>query len=568
MDTEAQASPIGDETQISPHERVKAWLRKSLPTFLGILAAIVFAAGLAFYLLSPMWMTHVEEPKYNPLVGEDNLLDCFIARDVSKSPNHQHYNRIEQEILNHLNQGEGDRISYVQFDSETYPSQIQPPTTSPTVLAAQRKTVARGKSSNRTDFAMLFDRLREAIARDRETNNAPSREPHADVVMILSDGVPDPRGTNWQCPSDFAQAGEMFIPAEVRKAFEALASTRYATHETTLYYLVLAGEQAGCSPQIAQEWSRALGRFGLKVVSYTELQEDPNLGPHLFAPLQRHKSIHLVPMATFLDHQEREKFDAGYRFYAQYRAFSHLADEPVTIRLARLLDAKETQLATLFVLNDPRASTSDPQSRLRIPVQSPEAGKLRGPVETATAFFEFDRSEYENAQISPDQEYKIQLLAETADVRVAPLCLITSGSAQKKAAVRTRLAVLRNASLAIICSYLVLLVVFVLGEARLGARLRPWGDRILIEPMKTWAVAFAILLVMLALGWAYQGSLRNTAFLVFLALAAWAIAKVCGRALGVPKQPHLLLHGWNLTGEFFLLPLAAAIAAEILAKSH
>jgi hypothetical protein len=503
------------------------------------------------------------------LVGADNLLDCFIVRDVSKSPNSSRYDTFQREILSYLRTKKGDRISYAQFAGDTFPRDIQPPSQNLKAIDEAIKGLSKREASSKTDFALLFNRLRDTIARDRNANVAVNREPHSDVVIILSDGVPDAQGRNWNCPSEVEEAGEKFIPQDVRDAYESLVSSKYATNEPLLVYLILAGEKAGCSPRILQEWQVALGPLGLHVVPYAELPNDPNLGPILFSSVDRQACIYLMPAAKSLRDEERMKFDRGETFSIQYSAFSRLSQGSVKARYAKLIDHSGKEVATLFALNDPLASTSDPQSRVRITVDGPsDEDEIRGPAETATAFFRFDAQDFKNAIISPKEIYTLRLIPEPLAIGEIgyDVLLDTSSSAKRKEVLEARLTWMIIVSGVLVLIYLICLFGFHFWGGALTERLQERIHKIIVAPVRLWVMAGIVLLVVFAVGWTVMGrSLVAAGFLV-PAMLLWGLLKIRQRSLP-SHEPSLLLEGCILAGEFLLLPAAAAIAAEILVKT-
>src|SRR5262249_42205444 len=148
-------------------------------------------------------------------------------------------------------------------------------------------------------------------------------------------------------------------------------------------------------------WKLDLGLLGLNVVSFEEFQRDPNLGPILFHLDKRPKALYMLPTTTSLPSEERERLDRGETFSAQFLVFSNMSQGASVGNRAELLDEKEEKkLADLAVSGDPKVGTRDPESALRMYVEPPEAGAVRGPAQTVTAFFRFDGQAFSRSRVS------------------------------------------------------------------------------------------------------------------------------------------------------------------------
>jgi len=527
--------------------------RKYLPGVCGAAVALCLSA----YLLLPLF----QSPKA-PGTGSGGQasynLDCFLMRDSSGSADLLHYGSIEQEILSHLSTKGGDRISYAVFGSGTVPEEVEPPSADQTSIRAQRQLASEEahRISGTTDFALLFDRLRDAIRVDRQRQKATKREPHADAVIILSDGIPDLTPDNQRCP----RPGEELIPDDIVDSYKALMNSLYATQEAIYVRLILVGTPSLCGPRIKEEWERRLGPEGLEVISYSEIDSVPHLGEKLLRPLRRHPRV-LLRIGSLKD-QERRKLDRGDKFSVQFSAQSFLKGGTVRIESAALVGEEGRQLP-LHALKNSRVSSTDSRHFPVILVPSPAAEMLWGePVDQEELYLQPDHA---SADFEPIESETYQLLVKASvleqpepglpvpSVESDPIEIRPCNKAEQKKLVRERLKLPGMLSLA-------LAGFFSLGAlawfaTRKTSRLHAFLEGVFILPYRRWVWVFFFLLIPVSLG--FLGLGKTWLFSVLLVLGY--LLFLLERSKRSPAA-HL---AFRLI-EFIALPLITEVAAQYL----
>jgi len=525
-----------------------AAFRKHLP---GVCGAIV-ALCLSAYLLFPLFQEGNSDA-VKGRVEESYNLDGFLVRDASGSVNPQNYGRIEQEILSHLSARDGDRISYTVFGSDTIPEEILPPSADENSIAAQRQIASQDahKVSGTTDFERLFDRLREAIRKDREQQKATKREPHADAIIILSDGVPDLTPDNQPCPIP----NQEFISDPIVEAYDALINNSYATHEAIYARLILVGAPPLCGPRIKEEWERRLGPMGLEVLSYSEIGSD--LQDKLLRPLRRHPRI-LFRIGEIKD-QERRKLDQGERFSVQFSARSFLKGGKVRIESAMLVDEKSRELP-LHALRNSQISPTEWKHHPEFVVQSPTPGKLLGPPLAQEEFYLKSDSSFLPLE---SERYRLQVKAYVLEqpmpgrtipsVEIDPVEVLPCTKAEQKREVRSRMRIPGILSLALAgCFGLGALAWYAAGRV---PRIQAALGGFFVVPYKRWIWLFLFLLIPVSLGFLALGKVWVFSGLLVLGYLLFQLE-------GSKRSPSARLL-FRLV-EFAALPLITEVAAQYL----
>jgi len=469
------------------------------------------AAGLLLFLIWP-YFTIKSKGLKRAAQREDYLLDCFIVRDASMShrpESQKDYDNIEAEILQHLSTDDGDRISYSLFGGETVPEEGIPlPAPSKAEIEAQIKVTQNKLIFKKTDFEMLFDRLRETIYRDRESQAATKRDPHADAIVILTDGIHDPtESDSKRCPTD----DEDYIPDEVVRAFDALIKTNYKTHEAIYVRLVLVGTPA-CPSDIKGEWERRLGPKGLEVLSYAELSNAPNLGQALLKPLRRHARV--VLQLDPLKDEERRRLDNGDKFKIEYGVQSFLRGGEFRIDSAVLVNDEDNELK-LQALRNSSVFSTDADHNPIISAPSPASQRLLGKLKRGEDFYlEPASASAARRFLSESEVYSLQLSISALEKPAPGLSPVSieydslkigpCDRAHRKSQVRERLKLPGALSLILACLFLsgssawwaTLKSPDATRRQRLNARL----ERLFVRPYKRWTGAFLILLVPMTVG--------------------------------------------------------------------
>lgn len=524
--------------------------RRHLPGIFGL----VLSAGFCVYLLLPLFQAPDAPAAGETEVKESYNLDCFLVRDASGSVDPRHYTvleELEEEILGRLSTKDGDRISYAMFGGDVVPGGVQPPSSDEAGIAAQRQLAEREARNvaGTTDFERLFDRLRDAIREDRLRQKATKREPHADAVIILSDGVPDLTPDLEPC---LASDREL-ISDEIVSSYDALINSFYATQEAIYVRLILVGAPPECGPKIQQQWERRLGPMGLEVLSYSEIGIS-GVGESLLRALRRHPRI-LLRIENLQD-QERSQLDRGERFSAQFTARSFLAGGTLRIESASLV-GKGNRALRLHALKNSRVSATEDGHNPVFPIPSPEPGKLLGaPVDREEFYLEAESS------FVPLESETYRLLVKASvleqpgpSVEVDPVEVPPCHKAGQKSQVRERLKgpVFLSAALA---------SAFVLGVlawfvSRKGTRFQGWLEGIFVLPYQRWLYLF--LLVFLPVFVGIVGLQRPWPIACCVVLV---LSFVLFLLEGFRQSPSALLIFRVV--EFAALPLVAEVAAQYL----
>lgn len=388
---------------------------------IAVLALALLPSLFLFYPFLHSWYRATSDatslpPTIPDPLAEDLLLDAFIVRDASMSPDNTDYAKIENELLKRLSTKEGDRISYSVFGTDTFPPIIPAPSDRTEEVDAQRSATVN-VSFKTTNFANLFDKLLSAVRDDRVAQKETRRAPHADAIFIISDGVPDLSEGALHCP----RPEELFIPSEVVDKFDALIHQRYATQEEIYVRLILGGNKnEGCASTIEQAWLNALGKVSgpvnFRVLSLPDLTPNGKLSEgdldralekklekDLLQPLRRQPRIVLYLMP--FQEVERVKLDTGEVFSIQYAVQSFLRGGTLRVPFGNLEETKSVttkgkdevaivEVARLHTLYDPNISATLPKSQPEIEVPSPPSGKLWGPVKKGSIYMKLEHPNY------------------------------------------------------------------------------------------------------------------------------------------------------------------------------
>ncbi len=356
------------------------WLQSLRRVYIRALLVLIFLST-SVYLLSPVALSGSQPPEMlgirDPETNlHDNLLDCFLLRDDSASPSTLAYDGLEQAVFSQLSltgdDSNSDRFSYASFGSETRPRLIPRPSPERKSLLAYRGTLGKYPRFRTTDFALLFREISSAIRRDREAHAASQRAPHADSVIIVSDGVPDLSGSDRECPSTERE----FISDDIIEKFDALIHGYYPTQEPIYVRLILAGIAAGCDYDIKGEWERRLaGRAGpgvFEVIAYPG-RSGSGGGPAADLLPLRHQPRMVLTLAP-PKNKQRRNLDSGEVFSVQYSARSYRGDFTAIVEAGSIFDGLGQEVASLQVMNDPEKLPGDSDSQVVISTKAPLAG--------------------------------------------------------------------------------------------------------------------------------------------------------------------------------------------------
>lgn len=482
-----------------------------LPVLAEILAFVLMLGILSAYLFWP-WIKDIQNSRALETSAEDYRIDAFILRDASKSPKADAYDHAERQILDYLKVSYGDRISYAFFGTDVLPKPIPVPSSDSESIRAQRQMAGIKKQIyDTTNFSHLFDEIKKTISKDRQAQVAARRKSHVDVVIILSDGVPDLSSNNMSCPVP----GEKFIPDDVVNSFENLMEGPYATHERIYVRLVLiGGKLQRCISDIQGEWESALGARGLEVESYSKIKN--NFGDNLLKRFKRH--THIAFKLRPLEDAQRRLLDQGKRFSVAYSARSVGEGGELRVLSGTLMDDQMREIELNAFRNGTIKSTN-PEHFPLIRVPSPDKGEAFGkPIHSDGDFvyLEPDASENTAGFLSEQSTYTLKLrvvvasssnaqgLTPVVDPDPYTLRIEPCNQAQKRRRGRFRLQPLFLGAIMLSGIFLIGSIVWFStkgapGGTRLG-RLNGALERTVVLPYKRWFEALIILLILMALG--------------------------------------------------------------------
>ena len=208
--------PDADAAQLN----VRRWVRR--------VASVAVLAGVTccalYFLFWPLCPENTQAakkylpPERSPSpTADDPRLDVYLTTDASGSTRKNAYRALEAAILKHdaIKLGAKDRISYSLFGAGTWPSTIAAASGDLSAWEGSRNMNPPGGFTDLTNFVTLFRNIRDAIKRERKENARTGITKHTDLVIVISDGVPDVEGHHRRCPA-MSDDAESFIPQAVR----------------------------------------------------------------------------------------------------------------------------------------------------------------------------------------------------------------------------------------------------------------------------------------------------------------------------------------------------------------
>jgi len=542
-----------------------------VPPLIEGLAFLLIVGILGTYLFWP-WIKDIQSARVLEPSDEDYRIDCFVLRDASKSPKPGAYDLAERQILDYLNVRYGDRISYAFFGTDVLPNPIPAPSSNSESIEAQRQVAGNKKQIyDTTNFSHLFDELKNTIKNDRQAQVATRRKAHVDVIIILSDGVPDLSPGKMSCPVP----GQKFIPDDVITSFNQLLTGGYATRERIYVRLVLiGGDLQYCISDIQGEWDRALGSMGLKVISYPEVGKG-NLGDTLLKPFKRHS--HIALKLRSLEDDQRQLLDQGKRFSVAYSARSVGEGGQLRILSGTLVDAQQREIELNAFKNYTIKSTNlEHFPSIRVP--SPDSGEALGKTVRSDGDFiylEPDASENSSGFLSEQSTYTLKLkvvveshpnsqrLTPIVDPDPPALRIGPCNLAEKRQLGRGRLQPLFLSSIILSGIFLTGSLAWFTtkgasGKARLG-RLNGALERSIVIPYKRWFEALIILFTLMTLGVSF---LEEPLLLMVCVMIIISSALFLLSSLSKSKTANMLVR----LAEFIILPLIINGAAHYIFK--
>jgi hypothetical protein len=301
---------------------------------------LAIMAGLVLYLFGP-WFEGPPSHFSDDLPVERRQVHLYLAFDQSRSVDTSRYKEAEINLIKLLSPDHDnrDRLSCVGFAATTNPQRV--PMASPEWKCDEKEDLSATTEnySQSTRFDELFQQVHHTLDDERTDNYQKGLVPQRDLIVIVSDGIPDSERQSHFCPAEF----DVFIPDAITRSLRVLVRDNYSQHEDISVMLLLLGnKRPGCVDHIATRWRRATGDLGLEVEPYSA-----DALKYLAGKLGRAKTLFIEPSDP-LDEGERSKLDRKETFLARFRTRAEFGAVAATITSARLADCvegKDQQLA-------------------------------------------------------------------------------------------------------------------------------------------------------------------------------------------------------------------------------
>ncbi len=405
-------------------EELRRLVKELRPVLLSLFCVAVVGAAVwtVHYLFEPIepwgrWASGAESdpaasrPAPSAPEGEGHT-DLYMARDASGSLNMQEFDRIERELLEAFRVPAGDGLSYCRFGLATAPPSIQPASSNVAAVIGGISSIVTTNITTRTDFAHLFDWLYNSISNEKPSVDKADDALHPDVILVISDGVPDTEGHQRRCPDEFDKAKAPFISDDIRRSFEMLVTADFAKANRVLPFLVLGGHSS-CRADIEARWRAALGGLGLTVIPYTEPREvwrAVQERTQQAAGIDRIPRLYLWPEEAGLDAVQRAAFLRRQEFSVRIVARSSFDRARARVQQATLLDGRGTPLAVLYVTNQEGEYLNEPGSQVEIQTDPPRPGEHFGAPLYRRLWLRFDSARSAGLKLAEDAaDYRLRL---------------------------------------------------------------------------------------------------------------------------------------------------------------
>ena len=256
-------------------------------------------------------------------------IDFYIIEDHSTSMLNQRYRAVAEAVESYFVQ-EKDQISCLGFADEVQPATLAPARDHRSGCTERRNQLDEIRNEepaafNRTDFVELFEAIRSRLEQERAGNRGDARaatrngiesqayQPHKDLILIISDGIHDPNNA----PFDCRRMGVPPLPQSVHQAVKNLGESLKSHTEEAWIYLILAGQQPGCSADLEQRWSE-LSSDGLNVLTLAPDMDASVIARSIFESMS-YSSLALEPDETVSIQDQRKSLDRQGWFEIRYR---------------------------------------------------------------------------------------------------------------------------------------------------------------------------------------------------------------------------------------------------------
>lgn len=531
-----------DRAMDDARNEIRGWLvaRRAL---LGHIfrSAVIAGAGLwgAYYLFWPLLQprsTLLAQRNAGPAIdaldaASRGPFDLYVASDASGSVDQQIFDATEKGILAAAPMWSNDRSSYCRFGSSTLPHDVEP-ASGRDAIASPIAVGEVAKISGKTDFAMLFDHIWAGINRERRAdavNAAAAGQPRPDLVLILSDGIPDTGARPGRCPPAH---GDDFIDQNIRDSFRTLVTYPYPAKGKVVPVLILAGGRSSCPSGIEAAWKSSLGGLGLNVLSYSRFKSPNAVWNAVLGVLKgqagvdRTPRLYMRPVLAALEGEQRSNLMGGRNFSARFEAFSYFDGVMAHVKWAAIFDSDNNLVTKLAVVDDPDNFSFLPESRAEIFIDKPKADNQCSDIKTKKLWFKFDSKPPGLYEDYAGYEIRFELdspVAWHADK-------LTVG--RKMPNLARRALVQRAKRVAYVISALLLLFFgTMLVFARWPAMWRPLRltiYRVVIAPQSYWAAAWIVQFALVFFSWVCIIDHPWSFFVApILAASILAVAKFC-----------------------------------------
>jgi hypothetical protein len=478
-------------------------------------SATIVGAGLwgAYFLFEPLLHSSASSPVPRstwPAIDAHSAesrgpLDLYVASDASGSLDQQGYDAIERSILAAAPMRPNDRVSYCRFGSSTLPPEVEP-ASSRDAIASPVAAGEMAKISSKTDFASLFDHIRAGISNERRADAvdaAAGGQPRPDLVLILSDGIPDTGAHQSHCP----RQGEDFIDQKITTAFRALETYPYLAKGKVVSFLILAGGRSKCPSGIEAAWKSSLGGLGLTVISYARFNNPDAVWNFILSTLKgqanvdRTPHLYMQPVLAALEAEQRSNLMDEREFSAPFVAFSYFEGVRAHVKWAEIVDGDNNPVTKLAVVNNPDDPSFLAESQAEIFVDKPKGDKQYSDITTKRLWFKFDSQTKSPALLEDYAGYKIRLELDSSVAWQADKLAV----GRKVPNLARRALVRRSRSVAYVISALLpLFLATMLVFAHWPEMWRPLSltlYSVVIGPWIYWATAWFVQLALVSLSW-------------------------------------------------------------------
>ena len=562
---EPRTAPPSPETIAA--ERVRRNLWTLVPY--GIMLMVMMA--MLAYFLWPIG-TRKRIGDGDDSIGVVRPTDFYMLRDVSHTVSTQNYDFVEGQIHGVIRfnddveaDGDADFLSYAHFAENA---------TSGTSRAPTLQSATRGDSLNatkrrlegwrppklfrdRTSFVRVFEQLGETLA---------SSGDRGALISLLTDGVPDPDGRRGACP----EPGEEVFEEGMRESLTELM----ADHDLRVMIFLLGGA-ARCATDIGKAWDslkeemeNTPGIAGrLEIIRLTEREhadaDDARVRQSLEKTVRkaldgagRGPSVSLRPQVGVLDDKQREEFDQGKEFTIAVVGQGHLGHlMELEVEGAELLDCGG-KLASRLAVTGKRSVSVDSQG-----------GARNGPVADFLLTLAFTNG----FKPQHGKDYQVRFLAQgysytdaerrakvKVDIQTEKVAVLTSERAHKRMVRERKISMLALIVLAVAALFSLAIVRFTrMRDGRAKRLIR----RYIIRELRTWAIAFSFLGVLLSfLAFFAVGPEPASYVLPSLLLAAMISLAIVSIRVMKGEEDYDLGHRVLACVDAFLAPTVALLA--------